>query len=153
MKEQAQESGPLPSLHSGPPNVVMLQSQLKPSHCCRHTPWLAHESSWQVVLGPEHGDKEQLCEQTFPNSNNNDDNNNNKAAPSTYRLCSQIKCHTLHTNNRLLQVGSQTKHRVNICYANTVVNNVIVSCKGSRRRATDGDNGTTSHEQDFFLTT
>lgn len=34
----------------------MLQSQLKPSHCCRHTPWLAHESSWQVVLGPGDGE-------------------------------------------------------------------------------------------------
>lgn len=37
--------------------MVMLQSQLKPSHCCRHTPWLAHESSWQVVLGPEDGER------------------------------------------------------------------------------------------------
>lgn len=30
----------------------MLQSQVKPSHCCKHTPWLEHESSWHVVLGP-----------------------------------------------------------------------------------------------------
>lgn len=44
------------SLQSGPPNDVMLQSQLKPSHCCRHTPWLEQESSWQVVLGPEETD-------------------------------------------------------------------------------------------------
>lgn len=55
----------LPSLQSGPPKVVMLQSQLKPSHCWRHTPWLAHESSWHVVLGPEYGDKLQLGEQTY----------------------------------------------------------------------------------------
>lgn len=69
------------------------------------------------------------------------------------RIDSAVKLNaTLYIlTNRLLQVGSQTKHRVNICYANTVVNNVIVSCKGSRRRATDGDNGTTSHEQDFFF--
>lgn len=44
------------SLQSGPPNDVMLQSQLNPSHCCRHTPWLEQESSWQVVLGPEETD-------------------------------------------------------------------------------------------------
>lgn len=43
----------LRSLQSGPLKEVMLQSQLKPSHCCKHTPWLEHESSWQVVLGPE----------------------------------------------------------------------------------------------------
>lgn len=30
----------------------MVQSQVKPSHCCRHTPWLAQDSSVQVVLGP-----------------------------------------------------------------------------------------------------
>lgn len=42
----------LPSLHRGPPYVVMLQSQVKPSHCWRQTPWFAQESSWQVVLGP-----------------------------------------------------------------------------------------------------
>lgn len=41
-----------PSLHSGPAYEVMLQSQLKPSHCCKQTPWLEQESSWQVVLGP-----------------------------------------------------------------------------------------------------
>lgn len=138
-------------MHSGPPNVVMLQSQLKPSHCCRHTPWLAHESSWQVVLGPEQGDKEQVCEQTFPNRNNNNSNENNKAAPSTYRLCSQIKCHTLRTNNGLLQ----TKLRIIICYANTAVKNVIFRCKGSRlQKTTDGENtGATSIEHLFFLTT
>lgn len=55
----------LPSLHRGPPKVVMLQSQVKPSHCCRHTPWLAHESSWQVVLGPEDGEKPQPREPGF----------------------------------------------------------------------------------------
>lgn len=31
---------------------VMEQSQVKFSHCWMHTPMLAHESSWQVVLGP-----------------------------------------------------------------------------------------------------
>ena len=41
-----------PSLHSGPAYEVMLQSQVKPPHCCRHTPWLEQESSWHVVLGP-----------------------------------------------------------------------------------------------------
>lgn len=30
----------------------MEQSQVKFSHCWMHTPMLAHESSWQVVLGP-----------------------------------------------------------------------------------------------------
>lgn len=49
------------------------------------------------------------------------------------------------------KLEAKTKHRVNICYENTVVNNVIVSCKGSRRWATEGDNGTTSHEQDSFF--
>ena len=39
-------------MQSGPLKEVILQSQLKPSHCCKHTPWLEHESSWQVVLGP-----------------------------------------------------------------------------------------------------
>lgn len=29
-----------------------MQSQVKPSHCCRQTPWLAQDSSVQVVLGP-----------------------------------------------------------------------------------------------------
>lgn len=32
-----------------------MQSQVKPSHCCRQTPWLAQDSSVQVVLGPERG--------------------------------------------------------------------------------------------------
>lgn len=40
------------SLHWFPEYEVMEQSQVKPSHCCMQTPWLAHESSWQVVLGP-----------------------------------------------------------------------------------------------------
>ena len=48
------------SLQSGPLKEVMLQSQLKPSHCCKHTPWLEHESSWQVVLGPEKQPKRNL---------------------------------------------------------------------------------------------
>lgn len=30
-----------------------MQSQVKPSHCCKQTPWLAQDSSVQVVLGPE----------------------------------------------------------------------------------------------------
>lgn len=59
------QTGNLPSLHRGPPKVVMLQSQLKPSHCCRQTPWLAHESSWQVVLGPEDGERPQPRELGF----------------------------------------------------------------------------------------
>ena len=50
----------LRSLQSGPLKEVMLQSQLKPSHCCKHTPWLEHESSWQVVLGPEKQSKRNL---------------------------------------------------------------------------------------------
>lgn len=29
-----------------------MQSQVKPSHCCKQTPWLAQDSSVQVVLGP-----------------------------------------------------------------------------------------------------
>lgn len=33
----------------------MVQSQVKPSHCCRQTPWLAQDSSVQVVLGPGRG--------------------------------------------------------------------------------------------------
>lgn len=41
-----------PSLHSGPAYDVMLQSQVKPSHCCKQTPWFEQESSWHVVLGP-----------------------------------------------------------------------------------------------------
>lgn len=32
-----------------------MQSQVKPSHCCRQTPWLAQDSSVQVVLGPGRG--------------------------------------------------------------------------------------------------
>lgn len=36
----------------------MVQSQVKPSHCCRQTPWLAQDSSVQVVLGPRESRKE-----------------------------------------------------------------------------------------------
>ena len=36
----------------------MEQSQVKPSHCCIQTPWLAHESSWQVVLGPSSSEEQ-----------------------------------------------------------------------------------------------
>lgn len=32
-----------------------MQSQVKPSHCCKQTPWLAQDSSVQVVLGPGRG--------------------------------------------------------------------------------------------------
>lgn len=45
------------SLHWFPEYEVMEQSQVKPSHCCMQTPWLAHESSWQVVLGPSNAYK------------------------------------------------------------------------------------------------
>ena len=45
------------SLHWFPEYEVMEQSQVKPSHCCMQTPWLAHESSWQVVLGPSNVSK------------------------------------------------------------------------------------------------
>lgn len=51
------------SLHSVPLKEVILQSQLKPSHCCKQTPWFAHESSWHVVLGPNeniHTEKRKL---------------------------------------------------------------------------------------------
>ena len=34
-----------------------MQSQVKPSHCCKQTPWLAQDSSVQVVLGPGRGRK------------------------------------------------------------------------------------------------
>ena len=37
----------------------MEQSQVKPSHCCIQTPWLAHESSWQVVLGPSNSEEQE----------------------------------------------------------------------------------------------
>lgn len=46
------------SLHWFPEYEVMEQSQVKPSHCCMQTPWLAHESSWQVVLGPRNAHTE-----------------------------------------------------------------------------------------------
>jgi hypothetical protein len=48
----------LRSLHWFPEYDVMEQSQVKPSHCCMQTPWLAHESSWQVVLGPNNAQEE-----------------------------------------------------------------------------------------------
>lgn len=40
------------SLQCVPVYDVMEQSQVKFSHCWMHTPMLAQESSWQVVLGP-----------------------------------------------------------------------------------------------------
>lgn len=40
------------SLQWVPVYDVMEQSQVKFSHCWIHTPMLAQESSWQVVLGP-----------------------------------------------------------------------------------------------------
>lgn len=40
------------SLQWVPVYDVIEQSQVKFSHCWIHTPMLAHESSWQVVLGP-----------------------------------------------------------------------------------------------------
>lgn len=40
------------SLQWVPVYDVMEQSQVKFSHCWMHTPMLAQESSWQVVLGP-----------------------------------------------------------------------------------------------------
>ena len=43
------------SLQKGPPYVVMVQSQKKPSQSCRHTPWWRQDSSVQVVLGPGAG--------------------------------------------------------------------------------------------------
>lgn len=51
----------LRSLHNGPLKEVMLQSQLNPSHCCKHTPWFAHESSWHVVLGPDENIQKRTC--------------------------------------------------------------------------------------------
>lgn len=97
----------LPSLHSGPPNVVMLQSQLKPSHCWRHTPWLAHESSWHVVLGPARGDNQW----------------NEVSTLTPLRgswVCSST--HIKHTDNRLLQ--TEDKH---IYYAKTTSSHVLYS--------------------------
>lgn len=47
----------LRSLHWFPEYEVIEQSQVKPSHCCIQTPWLAHESSWQVVLGPSNSEE------------------------------------------------------------------------------------------------
>lgn len=51
----------LRSLHNGPLKEVMLQSQLNPSHCWRHTPWFAQESSWHVVLGPGENTQKRTC--------------------------------------------------------------------------------------------
>lgn len=51
----------LRSLHNGPLKEVMLQSQLNPSHCCKHTPWFAQESSWHVVLGPNENTQKRTC--------------------------------------------------------------------------------------------
>lgn len=95
--------GILPSLHSGPPNVVMLQSQLKPSHCWRQTPWLAHESSWHVVLGPACGDKQQVGEQTFITTDST--------------VCSENKCHAQHRDNMLFQTEKHTE-QTHISYPN-----------------------------------
>lgn len=44
----------------------MVQSQVKPSHCCKQTPWLAQDSSVQVVLGPGRGRKGNTPAQPSP---------------------------------------------------------------------------------------